>query len=203
MFKRRNPLSFFQNLRQVFWPKMGWWRMGKYYHRRITRMTSSPESIAFNMAGGSAMSLTPFFGLHIFGAMGAAWIFGFRMNIIASTVGTLVGNPWTFPFFLYAEHRVGNYLLGLFGVESDHSGLTPAMVEQQGDNLLGYLWENFTDLFAPTALGGSVLCILSFPFFYGLYLYLVRAAQKARRHRLSQKQMAMFNEKAKNEQDEA
>lgn len=197
MFRRRTPLTFLQNLRQVFWPKMGWWRMAKYYRHRVTRLSSSAESIAFNMAAGSAISFTPFFGVHIFGAMGAAWLVGLRMNIIAATVGTFFGNPWTFPFILYASHYLGDVILESFGLEGGLIGFTPDVVEQQGDNLLTFIWENFNGIFVPTAVGGTVLALFTLPFFYVLYRYLIKSAQQARKLRMRQRQRALFNNQAK------
>ncbi len=197
MFRRRKPLTFSQNLRQVLWPKMGWWRMAKYYRYRILRLSSSAESIAFNMAAGSAMSFTPFFGIHIFGAMGLAWLIGLRMNLIAATVGTFFGNPWTFPFTLYASHYLGVKILDGFGVEGSRIGLTPDVVEQQGDNLLSFVWDNFTSVFVPTAIGGTLLALLTLPFFYMIYLYMIKSAQRARKLRLRRQQRALFNKKAR------
>ena len=196
MFQRRKPLNFLQNLRQVLWPKMGWWRMTKYYRHRITRLSSSTESIAVNLAAGSAMSFTPFFGIHIFGAMGIAWLIGLRMNIIAATVGTFMGNPWTFPFLFYASHFTGVWILDFLGVERGQTGFTPDVVEKQGDNLLSFLWDNFTEIFVPTAVGGTLLAILTFPLFYFIYYNIVKGAQRTRRLRMRRRQRALFNRKA-------
>ena len=171
--------------------------MARYYRHRITRLSSSTESIAVNMAAGSAMSFTPFFGIHIFGAMGIAWVIGLRMNIIAATVGTFVGNPWTFPFLLYSSHFTGVWILDVLGIEGRKIGFTPDVVEQQGDNLLAFLWDNFTDVFVPTAVGGTMLAILSFPIYYTVYFYVVRGAQRARKLRIRRRQRALFNRKAR------
>lgn len=196
MFQRRNPLSFLQSLRQALWPRMGWWRFIKYYRLRVVRLSSSTESIAVNLAGGSAMSFTPFFGIHIFGAMGLAWLLGLRMNLIAATVGTFVGNPWTFPFLMFASYSVGGWVIGLFG---SHEGdaLNPDVVEEQGDNIFAYFFDNFWEIFIPTGLGGMILAIISFPLYYMLYYYLVRGAQRARKLRMKQKQKKLFNKKSK------
>ena len=201
MFKRRNPTNFFHNVRQVIWPKMGWWRVIKYYRFRIVRLSSSAESIAVNLAGGSAMSLTPFFGIHVFGALGFAWLIGARMNLIAAMVGTFVGNPWTFPFFLYAEHALGSWILSLIGTQGHSNDFDPdKLIEQQNEgfwNVITFLSENFTDIFIPTAIGGTILAILSYPLFYLFYFYTVRGAQRARKLRLKKKQRELFNRKSK------
>lgn len=201
MFQRRKPLTFLQNIRQLIWPKMGWWRVAKYYRHRIVRLSSTAESIAVNMAAGSAMSFTPFFGLHIFGAMGFAWLIGARVSIIAATVGTLAGNPWTFPFLLYSSHWVGIQVLDILGADGVDIGVTPDVMEQQGENLVTYFLDNFAGVFVPTAIGGVILAVASFPVYYLIYRSLVRSAQRARKLRLRKQQRALFNRKAHGESE--
>jgi len=201
MFSRRTPETFLQKTRQTLWPKMGWWRLLKYYRVRIIRLSASAESIAFNLAGGSAMSLTPFFGIHVFGALGVAWLVGVRMNLVAAMVGTFVGNPWTFPFFLYAEHALGSWILEKFdaGEPIENGFSADIIIEQQNENfgsMISFFWDNFADIFIPMAIGGSILAIVSFPIYYILYLNLVRGAQKARKMRIAAKQKKLFNTKA-------
>ena len=201
MFQRQNPETFLEKTRQILWPKMGWWRLLKYYRARIIRLSATAESIAFNLAGGSAMSLTPFFGIHVFGALGFAWLSGVRMNFIAAMVGTFIGNPWTFPFFLYAEYTLGMWILKIFSVTSpDESEFdTNNIIDQQNEgfwNMVTFFWDNFTDIFIPMAIGGSILAVMSFPLYYFLYLYLVRGAQKARKMRMAAKQKKLFNKKS-------
>ncbi len=199
MFQRRTPISTLQKIRQALWPKMGWWRFLKYYRLRVVRLSSTAESIATNLAAGSAISFTPFFGIHIFGAMGIAWILGHRINLIASTVGTFMGNPWTFPFLLFSSYSVGKWILSFFGSSESDVDLNPDVVEEHGENLLSFLSDNFADLFIPTAVGGTLLALLSFPLYYFLYLYLVRGAQRARKLRMRQKQKKLFNKKSQGE----
>jgi len=196
MFKRRTPLNFIQNARQILWPKMGWWRLLKYYRVRIIRLSSTAESIAINLAGGSAMSFTPFFGIHVFTALGFAWLIGARMNVVAAMVGTFIGNPWTFPFLLYSSYRVGGWFLNIFGDHTSSPNFNPNTVEEQSENLLSYFWDNFTEIFVPTAIGGTLLAIASFPLYYMLYVYLVRGAQRARKLRIKKKQRRQFNKNA-------
>jgi len=198
MFQRRTPLTKSQSILYALWPQMGWWRLLKYYRACIVRMSSSAESIAVNLAGGSAMSFTPFFGIHVFSAMGFAWLIGVRMNLVAAMVGTFVGNPWTFPFLFTASYFMGSWVMDLFGFYQD-TGLTinPDIVEQQGENILSHIWQNFTELFVPTAIGGTIMAIISYPFYYLLYLYMVRGAQRARKLRMKKRQRALFNRKSK------
>src|SRR5690554_1247974 len=110
MFARRRRRSPLGRLRQAVWPSMGFRRWGRYVGHRVARLPDSPEAIAGGLAWGAAMSFTPLVGLQLaFAALGA-W--ATRCNVIASAVGTGVGNPWTFPFIWAAIYRTGALLLG-------------------------------------------------------------------------------------------
>jgi len=187
MFQRRIPLSFFQNLRQILWPKMGWWRLLKYYRIRILRLSASAESIAINLAAGSAMSFTPLFGIHVFGALGIAWLIGARVNLVAAMVGTFVGNPWTFPILMYASYAMGDFIIDMAWGHDPEVEFSPDVIEQQGGNLLSYIQDNFSDVFIPTLVGGITLAIISIPIYYMIYVNIVRAGQKARALRIKHK----------------
>ena len=54
---------------------------------------------------GCAVSVTPILGLHLIVCYLGTWIM--RGNIIAATVGTIIGNPWTFPIFFYLDYKIG------------------------------------------------------------------------------------------------
>lgn len=109
MFKRRNPLTTLQSLKNLLWPKAGWVRAIQYYAYRIKRLPGSPHAIASGFAFGAAISFTPFVGFHIALAMALAYIFG--ASVLASIIGTAVGSPWTFPFIWMATYKLGNFFL--------------------------------------------------------------------------------------------
>jgi uncharacterized protein (DUF2062 family) len=119
VFRRRNPLPFLQWLQGLLWPRTGWRRAFAYYLKRLTRLTGTPHNIAAGVACGVGISFTPFVGLHI--VIGALLALIVRGNLLAVVVGTLAGNPWTFPFMWVASYEVGHYLLG-----SVHGGGQPA-----------------------------------------------------------------------------
>lgn len=105
MFQRRHKATLLDKIIGFFWPKAGWKRSTKYIGHRVARIPGSPYSIAAGFACGAAVSFTPFVGLHfIFGGL-LAWIV--RGNILASAIGTAVGNPWTFPFIWLGIYKLG------------------------------------------------------------------------------------------------
>lgn len=109
MFKRRDKLNFLGRLCSWIWPKGGWTRATRYISLRLARMPGTSYSIAAGFACGAAMSFTPFVGTHLIWSGLLAWIV--RGNIIVSLLGTVVGNPWTFPFIWVWLYESGNWLL--------------------------------------------------------------------------------------------
>lgn len=92
------------------WPRMGLRRYMVYLVHRIGRLPGTAHNIAAGFASGAAMSMTPFIGLHfLLGAL-LAWVL--RGNLLASAIGTVVGNPWTFPFIWMYTYRIGARILG-------------------------------------------------------------------------------------------
>ena len=110
MFRRRTRPGLISRARDSVWPRKGWRRAAAYYAHRIKRLPGSPKSIAAGFACGAAVSFTPFVGLHFVFAALLAWIVG--GNIIASLIGTAVGNPWTFPFIWVWIYELGIWMLG-------------------------------------------------------------------------------------------
>lgn len=85
----------------------------KIYQKTIEKLDSlkgTPKGIANGFATGVAMSFTPFVGFHILLSLIVAKIT--KQNGIAATLGTIAGNPWTFPFIWYATLHTGHFLLG-------------------------------------------------------------------------------------------
>src|SRR5918994_7101736 len=95
MFRGRHPIPLWRRLRGWLWPHIGWRRLGTYLVKRLTRLPGTPHSIAAGFACGTAISFTPFIGLHTL--LSVLLSFLLRGNYLAAVVGTLVGNPWTFP----------------------------------------------------------------------------------------------------------
>lgn len=85
----------------------------KIYQKTIEKLDSlkgTPESIAKGFATGVAMSFTPFVGFHILLSLIVCKLT--KQNAIAATLGTIAGNPWTFPAIWYATLHTGHFLLG-------------------------------------------------------------------------------------------
>ncbi len=110
MFRRRVELHPIEKFRELFWPRSGWKRTLQYGWRRVWRLSGTPHAVALGFAAGAFSSCTPFLGFHILLAMLVAWVL--RGNLIASAIGTFVGNPLTFPAIWFVVYEVGHHMLG-------------------------------------------------------------------------------------------
>lgn len=165
IFKRRDKPPFWGRLREVLYPRKGFWRGMDYIRRRLHRLPDSPHRIALGFACGAFVSFTPFFTLHFFLAAGLAWVF--RANILASLFGTVVGNPLTFPLIATGSLWFGRYLLGRGGAESNFEAVSHAFAEGfnslwattqswfgYGPSMLDGLLLFLDDVFLPYLIGG-------------------------------------------------
>ena len=109
LLKRRKPPTWLESFRVWIWPRRSWMRSGQYVTKRILRLTATPHAVAAGVAAGAFTSFSPFMGLHFLIAFVLAWLI--RGNLLASALGTFVGNPITFPFIWAATYNTGQFLL--------------------------------------------------------------------------------------------
>lgn len=150
MFKRRNPLSIYQRWRQFIWPRTGWWRAMLYTGQRILRLRENNHAISVGLAAGAFISAFPILGTHYVGAALLAWVF--RGNIIASTVGTWVGNPFTFPLIWIATFETGSFLLG----RDEQLSLPPLT----WDYVFNAPWDSIRPVLVPMFVGAIPIGLL-------------------------------------------
>ena len=137
LFKTRQKSTFISKIFNLLWPKKGWKRIIKYISLRLKRLPGSPHSIALGFTFGVTAALTPLFGLHFLIGIFLAWLF--RVSIVASLIGNLLGNPWTFPFICILNFKVGN----IFYTTSDQIDINMKLLS----NELYLLWNTIYKLF--------------------------------------------------------
>ena len=84
----------------------------KIYIKILTRLNEikgTPESIAKGFATGVAVSFTPLVGFHLLIVLSISKLF--KQNGVAAALGTIAGNPWTFPIIWYLTFNSGCFLL--------------------------------------------------------------------------------------------
>ena len=153
VFRRRRRRSILARLVELLWPRMGWRRAGKYYGFRIKRLPGTPYSIACGFALGAAVSFTPFIGLHFLLAAFLAW--GLRANLLASAIGTAIGNPWTFPGIWFGVLWLGSKILGREMPELSFSDLSLTMI-----------FDHFSTIGVPMIIGGIPAGLVTWVIFY-------------------------------------
>ncbi len=106
MFKRRKAKPILRKAADLIWPSIGIKRTMRYYWLRLVHHPASSQNLAAGFATGAALSCTPLLGLHLI--LAAFICFLFRLNIWSAALGTVFGNPWTFPFIWSFTYFLGN-----------------------------------------------------------------------------------------------
>ena len=190
MFNRREKPSFFSRCCNLLWPRMGWARTGNYWAHRVSRLPGSVYSIAAGFACGASISFTPFVGLHIL--IGGLWAWLIRSNIIASIIGTAIGNPWTFPFIWVWIYNLGVWL-GFDSVEEHEKDLDFAALFGNAKQAalkfdLTFLAESVWPIFGPMLLGAIPTVIVTWFLFYFAIKHIIKTYRHSRVERVKHKQ---------------
>jgi uncharacterized protein len=195
VFKRRQKPDVLTRVRESVYPRRGWRRAIEYLGHRVRRLPDTPEKIALGFSCGVFVSFTPFFGTHFLLAALLAWLL--RGNIVASLIGTAVGNPLTFPAIAWISMSLGRRILGYGATGRDFDRVTDAFL-----GALGGLWQNLlslvgpgepewqrlalfvTDVVLPYFVGGLLPGLVASILCYYLLRPIVAAYQSRRRSRL-------------------
>ena len=172
LMKRRKPPTWRESFRVWIWPRRSWLRSSQYVTKRILRLTATPHAVAAGVAAGAFTSFTPFMGLHFILAFVLAWLL--RGNLLASALGTFVGNPVTFPFIWAATYQTGHFILGLDQGATETPALASAMADILGslyafDGMgalagLKLIWD---PILFPMLIGGTIVgTLFSVPLYF-------------------------------------
>ncbi len=176
LFKRREMESFWERLRVHAWPRRSWGRSSRYVVYRLRRLSATPHAIALGFAAGAFTAATPYLGTHMAMAAFMAWAIG--GSIVASLLGTFVGNPLTYPFIWYATYEVGNVLLGTNAAQTNIN-LSHGVFQSSLDKL----WP----IIKPMTLGSVPVGFAIAALVYFLVRPMVEAYQHRRRRELGQR----------------
>lgn len=196
MFKRK-PRSYSQMASDMVYPRGGWLRAAQYALHRLRRLPDQPHRIGRGVAAGALMSFTPLFGLHLVGSMALAWAIG--GNMLASVIGSFVGNPVTIPIIAVTSLGLGRWMLGVEG------SMAPAAIfeafaaagRQLAHNALAAFdgrtaeWDRLAHfmetIFLPYLVGGLGPGLLAAVAFHYMTVPLVSAYHARRAARLARK----------------
>ena len=179
MFRRRKKATRINQLSEFFWPTAGFRRSSKYVGYRLARLKGSPYSLAAGFAFGAAVSFTPLIGFHF--VLAALFALMFRASILASALGTAVGNPWTFPFIWTMLYKVGRLMLG---DDPHHKAFPDASLTTFFEGLWAGNWSNVSHIFFevihPMLLASLPISILVWIIFFYPLRALIRRFQEKR-----------------------
>jgi len=188
VFRRRRKRPLLMRLLEIIWPRMGWRRAGKYYSFRIKRLPGTPYSIACGFALGAAVSFTPVLGFHFVIAGLLAW--ALRANILASAIGTAVGNPWTFPGIWLGVLWLGSKTLGREMPAISFSDMSITMI-----------FDQFSEIGVPMLVGGVPAGALVWVIFYFPIRRVIANYQHHRHTTRVKRQQVLAEERREREAD--
>ena len=149
---------------------------------RLSRIPGTPYSLAAGFCWGAFTSFLPFPGLHF--VMAALIALATRSSVLAAAIGTIVGNPWTFPFIWVGTYKLGAWLD--FGAEGvDFASRWGRAFEAGIDGRFGTFLETAQPLLLAMTVGGAVLGAVAWGAFFVMLAPLVRAYQSRRRGRIA------------------
>ena len=179
IFKRGKPEPVRSKIRNLVWPRMGWWRTLQYYKHRTVRIPDTTYSVAAGLAVGCAVSFSPAIGTHFLQCVAFCKLI--RANWLAAFLGTVFGNPYTFPVLWWMSGQTGHFILALFGLDSVFGSVSDEPFTW------GEFWDAPVKTIIPMILGGFVCGVLSYPLFYYPFLYMIKGARAARRKRMERR----------------
>ena len=141
-------------------------RIITYYKLRLARLPDSNYAISSGFACGAMVSFTPLLGLHFVLAIIFAYLI--RGNFIAALIGTVVGNPLTFPFIWGLIYKVGTYLTNINSQKITH--------EINFEMILNQTYE----IFFPMLVGGLIVAPLVWIITYYVIFSFIASFKKRR-----------------------
>lgn len=194
VFKRRNPRSYLQMIRDFLYPKGGIRRAVRYVIHRMRRLPDKPHRIARGVFAGTFVNFPPVYGVQMLSAALLAYIM--RGNIVAALLATFISNPITTPFIAMGCLKLGHWMLGIeapLDFLSVYAAFSDAGMQlwhnftamfthdvAQWDKLIGF----FHFIFWPYVIGSILPGIVAATIAYYISLPLIHAYQKIRGHKM-------------------
>lgn len=86
-----------------------WRRQLRYIYQRLVQLEGDPNRIAWGMALGVYIGVTPTIPFHMISALALASLL--RVSRVAAVMGCWIANPLTIPLFYYGSFVIGKKLL--------------------------------------------------------------------------------------------
>jgi len=174
----RKKRSFWGHTREWLWPSSGWFAFLRWLELVLKRKSGSSHEVAIGFSAGVFISFLPIMGFHFLGGALVAFLLG--GNILASAIGTFVGNPWTFPLIWLSAFDLGNYILGIENAKAlPESFNLKAIFADLPFWIQHFLW--------PMLVGGTPLGIVAGVLFYFPLRYNIGRYREKRKQMLGER----------------
>jgi len=160
LFKRRERRSIFRFFYEVIFSLKGISRAIGYVGIRLKRIPDTPHKISLGMSCGIFASFTPLFGLHFLIAGLLSYVL--RANVLASLIGTFIGNPITFPIITVFNLKLGEWILG----SNEYSGSDGGKIFE---GFLDFIFLIYKSLFTEGSIGENSVPRMN-EFLYGVFI---------------------------------
>lgn len=177
LFRRRKPERLSDRLRTWFWPRRSFARSMKYLAKRVLRLRGTPHSIAAGLAVGVFIAFLPIPGFHLPIAAVAAWLVS--GDVVASALGSTVGNPLTWPAIWGATYELGHLIVDGAGTGPAHD---PRFAQMFHGMHLQQLWH---PVLLPMLAGALPLGLVAAVVCYGLTRWGTATFQRRRQLRMA------------------
>lgn len=191
LFKRRRKRNIIGWIKDFLYFRVSYRRSIRYILHRMRRLSGTPHTIAFGFAIGVSVSFTPFVGLHFLISIILAWLTG--ANMLASAIGTFIGNPITFPFIWIGTFTLGNTMSG----SDPHGLLTLNMSDGLWTFIRSHSFEIVLPIMKTMFIGSIPLGMAAGLIFYWPVRILVYNYQEHRRRKLFKSRDIIKNDEGK------
>lgn len=169
LFKSRKRPTLMLRLRLLVWPRSSFGRSLRYAVKRMLRLKASPHKIAVGCAAGVFASITPLVGIQM--VMAGALALVLRGSITAAMLGTLFGNPLSWPLIWGATYALGHAMIG-------NPGPAEAAALKHGT---GHIWP----VLYPMLIGSIPIGLASAAVSYGIVASLADAVRQRQRDQMT------------------
>ncbi|MDX2264137.1 MAG: DUF2062 domain-containing protein [Hyphomicrobiales bacterium] len=190
LFRRRERPTVLERLRVALWPRRSWARSLRYFGLRLSRIGGSAHSVAAGFAAGVFAIVTPFLGFQMI--LAAVLALAVRGSVIASAIGSFVGNPLTYPLIWISTYQLGALILGESGAVGriDFQGKAEAVwngLKALSPEAVGQALEAFWPILKPMAVGSMPIGLAAALISYAMVLRAVESIRTNRAERLNLK----------------
>jgi len=177
MFGSRRQSTWGRRLLNLVWPQRGFRRAWSHLLLRMSRLKACPHNLSIGFAAGAFASFLPFVGFHF--VIAAALAVVVRGSVIASAIGTVVGNPITFPLIWFATYKIGVLLTGQ-SVPYDHGDVDGLAKAGFGFNVEYFsgVWQSLGSAVWPMLVGALPLGLFCASVCYALVYMSIRGLRR-------------------------